>query len=130
MGHNIEQGAGGLSFVEIQRFCGICPTTFEIDCKCIPMDRYGLFITQVYALKSGARLCGQKFTQDFSFKIHLLLQTDLQNLVRFNSKSVLCRKMFAQDFCFIKIHLFLQNVLQNLVRSTSKRVTFWCFCYF
>ena len=88
----------------------------------------GLFITQVYALKSGARLCGQKFTQDFSFKIHLLLQNVLQNLVRFNSKSVLCRKMFAQDFSF-KIHLFLQNVLQNLVRSTSKSVTFRCFCY-
>jgi hypothetical protein len=34
MGHNIEQGAGGLSFVEIQRFCGICPKTFEIDCMC------------------------------------------------------------------------------------------------
>ena len=32
MGHNIEQGwAGGLSFVEIQRFCGICPKTFETD---------------------------------------------------------------------------------------------------
>ena len=29
MGHNIEQG--GLSFVEIQRFCGICPKTFETD---------------------------------------------------------------------------------------------------
>ena len=33
MGHNIEQGAGGLSFVEIQRFCGICPKTFETDCS-------------------------------------------------------------------------------------------------
>ena len=33
MGHNIEQGAGELSFVEIQRFCGICPKTFEIDCR-------------------------------------------------------------------------------------------------
>jgi hypothetical protein len=32
MGHNIEQGAGGMSFVEIQRFCGICPKTFETDC--------------------------------------------------------------------------------------------------
>jgi hypothetical protein len=31
------------------------------------------FITLVYALKSGARLCGQKFAQDFSFKIHLFL---------------------------------------------------------
>ena len=39
------------------------------------------------------------------FKIHLLLQNILQNLVRFNSKSVLCRKMFAQDFSF-KIHFF------------------------
>ena len=29
MGHNIEQGLGGLSFVEIQRFCG---KTFETDC--------------------------------------------------------------------------------------------------
>jgi hypothetical protein len=35
MGHNIEQGAGGLSFVEIQRVCGICPKTFEIDCSLI-----------------------------------------------------------------------------------------------
>ena len=26
---DIEQGAGGLTFVEIQRFCGICPKTFE-----------------------------------------------------------------------------------------------------
>jgi hypothetical protein len=24
---------GGLSFVEIQRFCGICPKTFETDCS-------------------------------------------------------------------------------------------------
>jgi hypothetical protein len=32
MGHSIEQGAGGLSFVEIQRFCGIRPKTFETDC--------------------------------------------------------------------------------------------------
>ena len=32
MGHNIEQGAGGLTFVEIQRFCGICSKTFETDC--------------------------------------------------------------------------------------------------
>jgi hypothetical protein len=31
MGHNIEQEAGGLTFVEIQRFCGICPKTFETD---------------------------------------------------------------------------------------------------
>ena len=43
------------------------------------MDRWGLFITQVYALKSGAWLCGQKFTQDFSFKIHLFLQNVLQS---------------------------------------------------
>jgi hypothetical protein len=33
MGHNIEQGTGGLTFVEIQRFCGICPKTFETDCR-------------------------------------------------------------------------------------------------
>ena len=39
MGHNIEQGAGGLSFVEIQRFCGICPKTFETDCSFI-IDKY------------------------------------------------------------------------------------------
>jgi hypothetical protein len=33
MGHNIEQGAGGdWRFVEIQRFCDICPKTFETDC--------------------------------------------------------------------------------------------------
>jgi hypothetical protein len=30
MGHNIVQGAGGLSFVEIQRFCGICPKTLKL----------------------------------------------------------------------------------------------------
>jgi hypothetical protein len=35
MGHNIEQGAGVLTFVEIQRFCGICPKTFETDCSVI-----------------------------------------------------------------------------------------------
>jgi hypothetical protein len=33
MGHNIERGAGGLTFVEIQRFCGICPKAFETDCR-------------------------------------------------------------------------------------------------
>jgi hypothetical protein len=33
MGHNIEQRAGGFTFVEIQRFCGICPKTFETDCS-------------------------------------------------------------------------------------------------
>jgi hypothetical protein len=32
MGHNTEQGAGGMTFVEIQRFGGICTKTFEIDC--------------------------------------------------------------------------------------------------
>ena len=55
------------------------------------MDRWGLFITQVYALKSGAWLCGQKFAKDFSFKIHLFLQNVLQNLVRSTSKSVTFR---------------------------------------
>ena len=38
MGHNIEQGAGGMSFVEFQRFCGICPKTFETDCSPIQVD--------------------------------------------------------------------------------------------
>jgi hypothetical protein len=33
MAHNIEQGAGGLTFVEFQKFCGICPKTFETDCS-------------------------------------------------------------------------------------------------
>jgi hypothetical protein len=40
MAYNIEQGAGGgggggggLTFVEIQGFCGICPKTFETDCR-------------------------------------------------------------------------------------------------
>jgi hypothetical protein len=33
MGHNIDRWEGGLSFVEIQRFCGICPNTFETDCS-------------------------------------------------------------------------------------------------
>jgi hypothetical protein len=28
----LKGGGGGLSFVEIQRFCGICPKTFETDC--------------------------------------------------------------------------------------------------
>jgi hypothetical protein len=28
----LNRGRGGLSFVEIQRFCGICPKTFETDC--------------------------------------------------------------------------------------------------
>jgi hypothetical protein len=29
---NLFEGAGGLAFVEIQRFCGICPKTFETEC--------------------------------------------------------------------------------------------------
>jgi hypothetical protein len=29
----LNRGRGGLSFVEIQRFCGICPKTFETDCR-------------------------------------------------------------------------------------------------
>jgi hypothetical protein len=87
------------------------------------MDRWGLLTTQVYALKSGVWLCRQKFTQDFSFKIHLLLQNVLQNLVRFNSKSVLCRKMFAQDFSFKILFFFFKTLYKNLVRSTSKSVT-------
>jgi hypothetical protein len=33
MGHNIEQGAGGLSYVELQRLWPICPKTFETDCS-------------------------------------------------------------------------------------------------
>jgi hypothetical protein len=28
----LNRGRGGLTFVEIQRFCGICPKTFETDC--------------------------------------------------------------------------------------------------
>jgi hypothetical protein len=28
----LSRGRGGLTFVEIQRFCGICPKTFETDC--------------------------------------------------------------------------------------------------
>jgi hypothetical protein len=51
--------------------------------------RKGLFITQVYALKSGVWLCGQKFTQEYRFKTHLFLQNVLQNLVRSTSKSVM-----------------------------------------
>jgi hypothetical protein len=30
MGHDIEQGAGGLSFVEIQRFVGSVPTLLKL----------------------------------------------------------------------------------------------------
>jgi hypothetical protein len=44
MGHNIEQGAGGLSFVEIQRFCGICPKSFETDCSLSHDDEYPPFL--------------------------------------------------------------------------------------
>ena len=29
----LNRGRGELSFVEIQRFCGICPKTFETDCR-------------------------------------------------------------------------------------------------
>jgi hypothetical protein len=29
----LSRGRGDLSFVEIQRFCGICPNTFETDCR-------------------------------------------------------------------------------------------------
>jgi hypothetical protein len=41
--HNIEQGPGGgdiLKFVEIQRFCGICPKTFETDCRYIFLKKF------------------------------------------------------------------------------------------
>ena len=31
----LNRGRGGLTFVEIQRFCGICPKTFETDCSCL-----------------------------------------------------------------------------------------------
>ena len=31
----LSRGRGDLSFVEIQRFCGICPNTFETDCSVI-----------------------------------------------------------------------------------------------
>ena len=36
-------------------------------------------------------LCGQKLSQNFSFKIHLFLENVLQNLVRSTSKSVTFR---------------------------------------
>jgi hypothetical protein len=39
---------------------------------------------------SHSVLCGQKFTQDFSFRIHLFLQNVLQNLVLSTSKSITC----------------------------------------
>ena len=29
----LNRGRGGLTFVEIQRFCGIFPKTFETDCS-------------------------------------------------------------------------------------------------
>jgi hypothetical protein len=40
---NIEQGAGGLTFVEIQRFCGICPKTFETDCSLKTLQQFSSF---------------------------------------------------------------------------------------
>ena len=67
----VAKSLGGVQVIKGIKAIRICIT------KCIPMDRWGLFITQVYALKSGAWLCGQKFTQDFSFKIHLFLQNVL-----------------------------------------------------
>ena len=54
------------------------------------MDRWGLFTTQVYALKSGAWLCGQKFTQDFRFEIHLFLE----NVYKVNVVYFLEHKVF------------------------------------
>jgi hypothetical protein len=65
----------------------------------------------MYALKSGAWLCGQKFTQYFSFKIHLFLQNVLQNLVRTTSKSVTSR-------CFCYIYLKIFHILVYLLGIT------------
>ena len=41
-------------------------------------------------VSSHSVLWGQKFTQDFSFRIHLFLQNVLQNLVLSTSKSITC----------------------------------------
>jgi hypothetical protein len=39
---NRGRGGGGdiLKFVEIQRFCGICPKTFETDCRYIFLKKF------------------------------------------------------------------------------------------
>jgi hypothetical protein len=52
-----------------------------------------LTYTKEQAERAGGKswLCGQKFTQDFIFKIHLFLENVLQNLVRSTSKSVTFR---------------------------------------
>ena len=80
------------------------------------MDRYGLFITQVYALKSGARLCGQKFTQEFRFKTHLFLQNIYK--VIFLIYIVTCLRSIAIRFLIVPafIIVLLSSSVIHLVR--------------
>ena len=60
----LNSGRGGLSFVEIQRFCGICPKTFETDC------RFMMFIQEL-------QINYKKYTQilfrnwEYLFQIHI-----------------------------------------------------------
>jgi hypothetical protein len=48
----LSRGRGGLSFVEIQRFCGICPNTFETDCSlvCVSPRLSPFIITILYCV--------------------------------------------------------------------------------
>ena len=78
--------------------------------KCILMDRWGLFITQVYAYINVQNIC-----------------TLIRRAGRAGGRAgFACKSLHKISV----LHLFLQNALQNLVRSTSKRVTLRCFCYF
>jgi hypothetical protein len=77
-----------------------------------PNGQIGIIYNAGVCLKIGREALWAKIYRRFQFKIHLLLQNVLQNLVRSTSKSGLCRQKFAQDFSF-KIHFILQNVLQK-----------------
>ena len=46
----LNRGRGGLTFVEIQRFCGICPKTFETDCTCLSQCSPGWYMPRTMPL--------------------------------------------------------------------------------
>ena len=60
----------------------------------------GIIYNAGVCLKIGRVALRVKIYTRFQFKIHLLLQNVLQNLVRSTSKSGLCRQKSAQDFSF------------------------------
>jgi hypothetical protein len=76
----------------------------------------GLFITQVYALKSVAWLCWQKFPQEFRFKTHLFLQNVLQSYT--SIYFVTCLRNVAIRFVVVAafIIMLLSSSVIHLVR--------------